>query len=497
MTRMSLAAELTIVGCLMFGGVTACSGTDSGAESEKTAPQPEASKALTAADFDAMTEQQKLDFVVNGFGWKPEEVVPDGDRVIVGGDVAISRKDVDGYIRGYLAGNMKKAYTCDSQTAGPGANGFGCFEMLATHTNSIRMVIDSAVPEIWRQAFVEAAYAISSMTLFDVNTSISIDTTGYRSNQWTINVGMVSTTEFLALSSWPTWHDVDFVAPGSLIQIQIGDTASTARRKKTAMHELLHAFGFHHPTEGNLVNLTATWTGATPDCLPAAAGKYPTVMCKGTQMANLTWLGEDDEVAGVLLYAGSNYDRNVWSNSRCTPTSPCGIGEGDCDTDNDCEGYLICSQNAHATLYGAPSGGDVCVSPSTPRNEGGAACNTALNETRCDNPACPCGAGEGDCDSWTECGSVLLCAENLNNGAAVGLSTTQEVCTHPRPAGCSILNKASPSTTFCSASCPCSYGEGDCDTDAECVGGLVCAQNVGPSFGLPADYDICVKAGVF
>ena len=29
----------------------------------------------------------------------------------------------------------------------------------------------------------------------------------------------------------------------------------------------------------------------------------------------------------------------------CTPQSPCGIGEGDCDRDSDCSGALKCGNN--------------------------------------------------------------------------------------------------------------------------------------------------------
>lgn len=28
----------------------------------------------------------------------------------------------------------------------------------------------------------------------------------------------------------------------------------------------------------------------------------------------------------------------------CTPSNPCGLGEGDCDADEDCKGGLICWQ---------------------------------------------------------------------------------------------------------------------------------------------------------
>lgn len=62
------------------------------------------------------------------------------------------------------------------------------------------------------------------------------------------------------------------------------------------------------------------------------------------------------------------------------------------------------------------------------------------------------------------------------------------------PAACPALDIAAPSAAFCSATCPCDVGEGDCDSDSQCRQGLRCASNVGSSYGFPADYDVCVSA---
>ena len=29
----------------------------------------------------------------------------------------------------------------------------------------------------------------------------------------------------------------------------------------------------------------------------------------------------------------------------CDPSQPCGLGEGDCDDDDDCQGSLVCGSN--------------------------------------------------------------------------------------------------------------------------------------------------------
>lgn len=100
---------------------------------------------------------------------------------------------------------------------------------------------------------------------------------------------------------------------------------------------------------------------------------------------------------------------------------------------------------------------------------------------------CPCDVAQGDCDNSTDCRTGLACAHDV--GAKYGLPADYDVCEAPS----SCPNTAS--TTFCKdPSCPCSYGQGDCDDDYECGGSLVCRNHIGASVGLPSDYDLCVYA---
>ena len=47
---------------------------------------------------------------------------------------------------------------------------------------------------------------------------------------------------------------------------------------------------------------------------------------------------------------------------------------------------------------------------------------------------------------------------------------------------------------YCSTTCTCVAGEGDCDSDAECTGGSVCCSKKGTQFGLPFNVDVCAPA---
>ena len=49
----------------------------------------------------------------------------------------------------------------------------------------------------------------------------------------------------------------------------------------------------------------------------------------------------------------------------CTKESPCKLGGGDCDKDDDCEGSLVCGlDNCQDFTPAATSASDCCIKPS-------------------------------------------------------------------------------------------------------------------------------------
>ncbi len=102
----------------------------------------------------------------------------------------------------------------------------------------------------------------------------------------------------------------------------------------------------------------------------------------------------------------------------------------------------------------------------------------------------PCQPGQGDCDGDQDCASGAVCGNDL--GASHGFAPRVDVCVAPgetemcsRPAG---------HGHFCRDCAPCQPGQGDCDSDQDCVPGSVCAQNVGPEFGFGPAIDVCVES---
>lgn len=135
----------------------------------------------------------------------------------------------------------------------------------------------------------------------------------------------------------------------------------------------------------------------------------------------------------------------------CAPSCRCDYGEGDCDGNSTCNDGLVCAVNA-GPLYGLPSGRDVCTFP------------------ECANRVWDVGECGRDCGGTSACPDCTVVRLTKTCG---GTNGGRDFCTNPNE--------------------PCLHGEGDCDSNAECAPGLVCAVGAGPQFGLAVSVDVCVN----
>merc|ERR1719445_2947107 len=136
---------------------------------------------------------------------------------------------------------------------------------------------------------------------------------------------------------------------------------------------------------------------------------------------------------------------NRWSGSCCTSDFQCLEGEGDCDSDNDCAGDLVCGNNNCGADSPFQDTHDCC----TPVAEGPTGCDAkSFNES----PKC----------------------------------TEGENCT---------LQNGRRSGSCCTSEFQCLEGEGDCDSDSDCAPGLVCGTN---NCGHPFQdtHDCCERSDV-
>ena len=164
----------------------------------------------------------------------------------------------------------------------------------------------------------------------------------------------------------------------------------------------------------------------------------------------IEWEGSEEEYEEAMLRQGlkkGTPGAQIGDANYCDdPNNLCDVGEGDCDLSTQCLGELVCGQNI-GDRFGFSAGLDICV-PSH-----------CLNNTfDGDEVGIDCGGSCGSCPQ-----------------------------TNPYPNG--HPNHCSQPELF-----PCGVGEGDCNVDSQCLGALVCGQNIGDRFGFSAGLDICVPS---
>lgn len=166
----------------------------------------------------------------------------------------------------------------------------------------------------------------------------------------------------------------------------------------------------------------------------------------------------------------------------CSATCQCTLAEGDCDTDGEC-------YQSYCTEAGAV---DRCAT--TACGSGGATHDFRPWSASYCLPACPCLAGEGDCDTNADCVTGNHCSQDV--GAAYGQDATMDVCEVNDYPACAndpgVDHTTAPGTlTYCSTACTCNNGEGDCDKSAECTAGTYCHLDVGATYGWDPTTDVC------
>ncbi|MEQ1566605.1 MAG: lamin tail domain-containing protein [Myxococcota bacterium] len=207
----------------------------------------------------------------------------------------------------------------------------------------------------------------------------------------------------------------------------------------------------------------------------------------------------------------------------CDGTLTCATGEGDCDLDTQCDAGLVCVDDIGSN-WGFGWTTDVCAPSHCEDNalsgdetavdfggSCGGTCGGTPNTISYCHPGCECASGVGDCNADTDCATGLVCG--LNNGAQFGIEWSYDVCVE---SGCTngVQDGAETGVDFggscggscggangdqegyCSESCPCASGEGDCDSDAECDAGLSCVADRGGDFGMDPKHDVCLAASV-
>ena len=174
--------------------------------------------------------------------------------------------------------------------------------------------------------------------------------------------------------------------------------------------------------------------------------------------------------AGLGSSSSSGHNGNV---DYCRDFGPCSVGEGDCDSNSECQNGLYCSRDI-GTIYGFRADYDVCEADPEREQNG--------HVDYCRDFG-PCSVGQGDCDGNSQCESGFQCSQDV--GAGYGFPPNYDVCEADPE------REQNGHVDYCRDFGPCSVGQGDCDSDSECQSGLECSWNIGTIYGFPPNYDVC------
>ena len=145
----------------------------------------------------------------------------------------------------------------------------------------------------------------------------------------------------------------------------------------------------------------------------------------------------DDEILSISndVTEATRCTAADWSYSCCTSANPCSFGKGDCNSNDECGGALICGANNCLNDFGfGDSGLDCCINDNAANIASNAAaissndadilsiatdvaaatrCNGILNyDISCCTSSNPCGINQGDCDYDSDCNGDLICGKD-------------------------------------------------------------------------------------
>lgn len=165
-------------------------------------------------------------------------------------------------------------------------------------------------------------------------------------------------------------------------------------------------------------------------------------------------------MAEGLAYGASSVPLGDWD--FCSPTHPCSAGQGDCDSDHDCQSGLKCMPNVGPS-YGFAKGVDVCV-------------GIADNATNSNNRELYGGGQESSSTNLSSSSGGLM---GLLSGLTTS-STSSSTSSQPTGGGDNKNNLVKPGdpdwcvTKIANGDGPCQEGEGQCNNWTQCAKGLTC-----------------------
>ena len=100
----------------------------------------------------------------------------------------------------------------------------------------------------------------------------------------------------------------------------------------------------------------------------------------------------------------------------CTSANPCGVDQGDCNSNDECQESLVCGSNNCPDSLGFDPETDCCTN------------NVVVGDEHFCTTDNPCGVAEGDCDFNNECQTNLICDTANSCPAYLGFNSGVNCC---------------------------------------------------------------------
>ncbi len=170
----------------------------------------------------------------------------------------------------------------------------------------------------------------------------------------------------------------------------------------------------------------------------------------------------------------------------CSSATPCGVGEGDCDTDSDCVAGLHCEKDV-GPEYNFAKGVDVCLgTPTSSNNQNNQSSGTNTNDnSEIFGGGVAPGTDTGSTTTTTStntsgaCSNVFYAATHAAQCYGVSQNTTSTSSSGTRTTGQGCGVKWNPGDfNYCRNCGPCDEGVGGCDPglNHQCKGDLICGS---------------------
>ena len=206
----------------------------------------------------------------------------------------------------------------------------------------------------------------------------------------------------------------------------------------------------------------------------------------------------------------------------CSAQNPCDEGQGDCDNDSECKDSLVCGYNGNDSencrqIHGnlATADADCCIQNMTTNATTTPSIKPTSDNTdeekeetlRYCSPNVPedekCKEGDGDCDSDDDCKGDLVCGFNNCKDHPKYQLDQDFKKRYPKADCCETVNQRIIGNFSCGVNITgnrgngnileennlCGYKEGNCNSESDCKGSLLCGFNNCKDFNDKASED--------